>query len=294
MVRDNFAVFILAHGRPERLFTVNSLKKQGYTGKYYILIDDEDTTVDGYKKLFGEEHVVVFSKTEASKKFDVMDNFPKRNTVVWARNVCNDVARSLGLKYFAEFEDDYMSFTFRVPQGDVLRAVTFKHGFDDVVEVMLDFVDEISAVQPKFRTIAWAQSGEMMGGTKGRVWRQKVKRKAMNTFFFKVPDDPADDVHFIGRMNDDVNAYTTDGRVGGLWFQVPFVNLNQMLTQKAKGGNTDAYLKFGTYTKSFYSVMLRPDCTKIATMGETHKRVHHNINWELAVPKIINERYKKC
>ena len=158
---------------------------------------------------------------------------------------------------------------------------------------MLTFIDDVSEEIPSFRTIAWAQAGEMMGGKYGQIWRTKVKRKAMNTFFFKVPDNPEDDVKFIGRMNDDVNAYITDGQIGGIWLQVPFIHLVQQITQKASGGNTTAYKKFGTYVKSFYSVMLRPDSVKIGMVGESHKRVHHNINWETCVPKILDERYKK-
>ena len=40
MVRDNFAIFILSHGRPDEVFTVKTLQKVGYTGKYYFIIDN--------------------------------------------------------------------------------------------------------------------------------------------------------------------------------------------------------------------------------------------------------------
>lgn len=56
---------------------------------------------------------------------------------------------------------------------------------------------------------------------------------------------------------------------------------------------SDAYIDSGTYTKSFYTVMNRPDCTKINKMGRTNKRFHHLINWSVAVPLIIDEKYKK-
>ena len=75
MIRDNFAIFILSNGRPDNIYTLNTLKKVGYTGKYYFILDNEDKTIDGYKKNFGEDHVVVFDKEEAAKKFDIYDNF---------------------------------------------------------------------------------------------------------------------------------------------------------------------------------------------------------------------------
>jgi hypothetical protein len=53
MVRDDFAIFILSHGRPDNIYTVNTLNKVGYTGKYYFILDNEDPTIDGYKEKFG-------------------------------------------------------------------------------------------------------------------------------------------------------------------------------------------------------------------------------------------------
>ena len=41
---DNFAVFILSHGRPDHIKTLKALQKGHYTGKTYIVIDNEDDT----------------------------------------------------------------------------------------------------------------------------------------------------------------------------------------------------------------------------------------------------------
>ena len=45
-MRDDFCVFILTHGRPDQVHTYDSLMKAGYTGKVYIVIDNEDKTAD--------------------------------------------------------------------------------------------------------------------------------------------------------------------------------------------------------------------------------------------------------
>ena len=120
-----------------------------------------------------------------------------------------------------------------------------------------------------------------------------LKRKAMNTFVFKVNNDPKDDLIFIGRMNDDVNAYLSQGKVGKLFFQIADICVVQLATQSNSGGNTEAYKDFGTYVKSFYSVMVAPDCCKISMMGSANRRIHHKIKWENAVPKILSQAYKK-
>ena len=285
-MRNDFAVFMLAHGRPQKMITVNSLKKAGYTGNYYIILDYEDPTIDEYKQLFGEDHILIFNKNEVLKTFDIMDNFPDKKVVVFARNVCFDFARQLGLTYFAEFEDDYKDFAYRYSDGKVLRRLSVEN-LDTVFDIFIDFLEDSKA-----RTVAFAQAGEMMGGTQGQVWKSRIKRKAMNTFIFKV-GTPEEDIKFIGRFNDDVNTYVTLGSRGELFLQCANVNLEQMLTQEQTGGNTDAYLKYGTYSKSFYSVMCAPSCVKVGMMGENHRRIHHSIDWKYAVPKILSDKYKK-
>lgn len=286
-MRDDFAVFILAHGRPDKLVTVNTLLKGGYTGKYYIILDDGDKTIDEYKQKFGKEHILIFNKAKTLETFDIMDNFQDDKVVVFARNVCFDFARELGLTYFAEFEDDYELFAYRYPDGNTLRHIDASPDLDEIFNITIDFLNDTKA-----RTVAFAQAGEMMGGTNGQVWKKRLKRKAMNTFFFKV-GTPEEDIKFIGRFNDDVNTYVSLGSRGELFLQFANINLDQTLTQKKTGGNTDAYLQYGTYVKSFYSVMCNPSSVKVAMMGETHRRIHHAVDWEHTVPKIISDKYKK-
>lgn len=291
-MRSDFAIFILTHGRPDNVSTINTLKRIGYTGKIYLILDNEDETAQKYIDNYGAEKCIIFDKEKASLKFDVMDNFGGRKVVVFARNVCNEIARELGIKYFAEFEDDYLQIRYRYPEGDKLKLKGIKK-FDDVCNIMIEFVDAVSKVQPKFRSIAFAQGGDMFGGVLGSVWRGRIKRKAMNSFFFKVPENPEEDIMFIGRMNDDVNTYTTDGCVGGVWLQIADIMLTQELTQQKSGGNTEQYKKYGTYVKSFYSVMCQPSCVKISTMGMKNKRIHHNVDFNRCVPKILNEKWRK-
>lgn len=98
---------------------------------------------------------------------------------------------------------------------------------------------------------------------------------------------------FIGRINEDVTTYTTLGSRGALFFTLPNACLHQLVTQQNKGGMTDAYLQSGTYIKSFYSVMYSPSCVKVHMMGDVNMRLHHQIKWANAVPKIIREELKK-
>jgi len=279
------AVFILTHGRPDKVITYKTLRNCGYTGDIYLICDDEDKTLDQYKKKYGDK-VIVFSKSNYEGKFDKMDNFPGNKVIVYARNACYDIARDLGLDYFFEYEDDYTGIYFRKIDGSMLRAIKVLQ-LDKVLESMIECLDNTGSC-----TIAFSQAGDHIGGASA-FHRIHLKRKAMNSFVFKVNENSKDDLTFIGRMNDDVNAYLSLGRVGKLFFQTGDISLVQLATQSNSGGNTEAYKDSGTYVKSFYSVMVAPDCCKISFIGTTNRRIHHKIKWENAVPKIISQQHKK-
>jgi hypothetical protein len=280
-----YAVFILSHGRPDKVITYKTLRSEGYTGDIYIICDDEDKSISKYQANYGDK-VIVFSKSKYEGKFDKMDNFEGNKVIVYARNACYDIARSLNLDYFFEYEDDYTQFQFRKIDGDSLRGYKVRK-MDLILESMIKCLDNTKSC-----TIAFAQGGDFIGGA-GSLHNNNYKRKAMNTFVFKVNKDEKDDLIFIGRMNDDVNTYLSQGKIGKLFFQTTDINMCQLLTQSNTGGNTEAYKETGTYVKSFYSVMVEPSSCKIGLMGRTEKRIHHAIKWKNAVPKILDEKYKK-
>ena len=138
-------------------------------------------------------------------------------------------------------------------------------------------------------TVAFAQGGDLLGGVHGSDFNNKVKRKAMNSFFCKTTKP----FYFFGRTNEDVNMYLYYGKRGELCFTVVDCSLVQKQTQINKGGLSDIYNNEGTYVKSFYSVLSNPSCVRIDAMAADNPRIHHKINWNNAVPKIINEKYKK-
>ena len=110
----------------------------------------------------------------------------------------------------------------------------------------------------------------------------------MNSFFCSI-DRP---FKFVSRLNEDVNTYMALGHQGYVFMTIPFIQLDQKQTQATKGGMSEAYLTGGTFVKSFYTLLNRPDCTKVKLMGSADLRMHHLINWKNAVPCIIDEKYK--
>jgi hypothetical protein len=284
MATDNFAVFILTHGRARNVKTYATLRKQGYTGPIYLIIDNEDDQADEYRRNYGDQ-VIQFDKAAEAARCDVGDNFPKRNTVLFARNACFQIARDLGVEYFLQLDDDYEYFLhkFTASLDYAERRVL---NLDRLFAIILDYYKSILAT-----TIALGQNGDILGGAGGgEVSRLWLRRKAMNSFFCSV-NRP---FQFVGRMNDDVNTYTTLGNRGGLFLTFYNATIKQPVTQSNAGGLTDVYLNYGTYVKSFYTVMYAPSCVAVRELQSADRRIHHRINWDAAVPKIMNERYRKA
>ena len=278
---DDFAVFILTHGRPDRIHTLKTLEKQGYTGDWYLIIDNEDKKADEYYKNYGDK-VITFDKKAISLTFDTADLSDDRRAIVYARNACFQIAKELGIKYFVEFDDDYTSFNLRYPKDGKLAARMLEN-LDDVFEMMLDFLEDTQAL-----TVCFSQGGDHIGGLTGR-WKKGLIRKVMNSFFCRT-DRP---FQFLGRVNEDVNTYTYLGSKGELMLTTTDLMLVQLQTQSNQGGMTDLYLDSGTYLKSFYTVMYMPSAVEIREMGTANRRLHHHVKWNNCVPMILNERYKK-
>jgi hypothetical protein len=279
---DNFVVFILSHGRANNMFTVKSLRKHGYTGKIIIVIDNEDKTAQEYYDNFDD--VEMFNKAEIALTFDEGDNFQDRRAIIYARNACFEIAKKRGYKYFIELDDDYTGFEYRIYDEENQKP-TRVFNLDNVFAALLLFYK-----QTQFSTISIAQGGDFIGGKNNRMAKKPTLfRKCMNSFICST-DRP---FQFVGRINEDVNTYVYKQSIGLLMGTIPFVALIQKTTQKNKGGMTDLYLDSGTYVKSFYTVMFSPSSCKVAPMGDKHMRLHHEINWNCAVPKLIRESVKK-
>lgn len=285
ITNDNFAIFILSHMRAEKVITYKTLIKANYTGKIYIIIDNEDEQKNLYLKKFGDK-VIIFDKEKYLSLSDTMDCGGNRNIVLPARNACFDIAKSLKLDYFFEADDDYFDFEYRYPVKNViLKTKSINDRLKSVFELFADFLD----TDERIKTVCFAQGGDFIGGVGNYLKKSLINRKAMNCYLCKTSRP----FKFIGRINEDTNLYTQRGIKGDLFFTVRLVSVVQTPTQQSKGGLTDIYLELGTYQKSFYSVIGAPGAVKVSAMGDHYKRIHHSVNWDNCVPCILSSTYKK-
>jgi hypothetical protein len=284
MENKDFAVFILTHGRPDNVKTLSTLKKCGYTGKIYFIVDNEDKQLNKYIENFGEEYVKVFDKKAMADSVDEGNNFDERRTILHARNACFQIAKEIGITYFMELDDDYTQFDYRLDINIKGSGWSIKN-MSKYLENMLAYYKTSN-----FLSIAFSQGGDFIGGLdNGKGIYRFSKRKCMNSFLCSTERE----FQFIGAMNEDVNTYTTLGNRGNLFLTIPFVSLKQQATQSQTSGITDMYLRFGTYCKAFTTVLMHPSGVKVSMMNSKHTRIHHSIKWVNTTPMIISEKYKK-
>jgi len=283
IVRDDFCILIPSFNRAGNIPTIKTLEKHGYTGDWYIVIDNEEDK-EPYFNEYGEENVYYFDKDDVVDRVDRIDNFDDRNANMYFRNISFDIAKELGYKYFAMFDDDYTNFNWRF-DSNYNYDFSFIEDLDLYIEEAIKYLEESG-----LHTICMAQGGDYIGGEESQMAQKvRTKRKAMNTFICKV-DRP---IEFKGTINEDVNAYVREQQLGKTMLTVSFASVLQEETQQKEGGLTDIYLDRGTYIKSFYTVILSPSSVSLSLMGNKYMRIHHKVDWNASVPKILPEEYKK-
>ena len=283
IMNKDLAVFIMVHGRPNDMKTYNTLRKQGYTGKIFLVADNLDKTKSEYKRIYKDE-LLVFDKNKAAEEADAGDNTGDLRSTLFSANSIPKLAKEQGYKYFFIMCDDYDWWGYKF-DGELKYKDNRVKNLDKVFAYLLEFYKSTPA-----KTVAFAQGGDFIGGKNSSYASEiQLKRKAMNTFLCST-ERP---FKFLGRLNEDVTTYTKLGSLGDLFFTIPNIMINQQPTMQVEGGLTDVYLEYGTYVKSFMSLMYNPSCVKISELGHKNKRIHHRVNWNATTPQIISEKYKK-
>lgn len=280
-MKNNFAIFILTHGRAKNISTISAMKRCKYNGKYYLIVDNEDDQIEEYKKIYGEK-VIVFDKKKTSEWTDAGDNKDERTAILWARNESFYIAEKLGLSHFMMLDDDYTNIWLRYAEGD--KCLHKRPDLNKAIEIAIKLLDTTNAL-----SVAFSQGGDWIGGIQSPRANNPILRKCMNSFICRTDRK----FKFAGRMNEDVSTYVRMGNLGKLMMTITPIMIVQKMTQSLGGGMTDMYKETGTYVKSFYSVMYCPSCVKIYHIGVSNIRIHHRVHWNNAVAKIINEKYKK-
>ena len=279
-MRDDFAVFILTHGRANQQKTLETLVRCGYTGRMYLVIDDEDEQGPLYRERYGV-NVIEFSKQEVEKRFDTMTNEKEYRSVVYARNAVYTMAKSLGVRYIFQFDDDISNLTFRVVKGGKLKGFNI-HDIDRLFADMVEYMESA-----KLAMLGFSQAGAFLGGAKSKKYQQGCQRNMSQAMLV----DAENPIAFRGIFNEDLHVSLDVANQGRVALATMLVSIQSPERMTNNGGLHDLYLENGTYTRDFYSKMLYPSVVNFVNRGTDIKL---RINHFAFAPKILNESFRKA
>ena len=278
-MRDDFAVFILSHGRAESQTTLKQLEIGNYSGKWYIIVDDLDDQKDQYIEKYGD-HVIVFDKREQAKVTDTMSSKEELRSVVYARNKAYDIAEELGLKYFAQLDDDLNRLMYRFVEDGKLKSSQIR-SMDMIFEAMIDFLEVSGAY-----SVGMCSANGLIGGAKNEKFQKRVLIELYQCFICKTNRR----IKFVGILNEDDNACNLMSKVGKMTYAISDIMMTAPLRSTNSGGLNELYIDNDAYIRAFHSIIPTPAGLKIKAKGQNVTLVRSAKN---LFPKIISESWKK-
>lgn len=280
-MRNDFAIFILTHGRPNNQDTLTTLRKSGYTGKIYLVVDDLDDTLIEYQRQYDD--VLVFDKMKYVKDAETGLSQPYIKFALFARNAIEDMAKDLGLSYFAMADDDLTKFRLRYPDGDKLRSLVITD-MDRLLETYVEFMEESDIA-----TTSFASHLNFIGGVKTMPDSDSPKLRMCFNFYLRSVKHK---VKWLSNICHDRITSIMFGRKGQIWLQVPFVQYDMReLYGINSGGNSDTYRKISDFHRSFFPVMFIPDCNYSSFWSRSGKWVTSISDYDSICPKIVSSSY---
>lgn len=275
---NDFAVFILSHNRAGNVSTVKTLKKANYTGKYFIVIDDEDEMEEEYRRIYGDR-VVVFCKEKWKQKTDCITNHKECSSPVFARNFISYHARSLGYEFFLMLDDDIKSFNIRYQKGNKLKSESLKNAdkyFGELVNILRK--------NKNIMCIGTGNAGSYIGGASGKFQNRIHIGDFSQVAMFRTGYE------FKGTFNEDANISLVEGKKGNITLVDLNVSHSSPKRKSNSGGLKGEYDKSNDYYIAMFSVVCCPSCCMVEV---NRKGVRLKIKRTYQNPKIISGRYKK-
>lgn len=277
-----FAVFILTHGRPRNQLTVKSLHNVGYTGEWYLVLDDQDETYDEYVEEWGTDRIIVFNKDYFIRNTDTGLRTPVPKFAVFARNAIEHIAKTRGYDAFMMLDDDITKFRIRLPYGDSLKSYPINGQFDAIIEHAVDFVlsGDIACMGLGFCNL-------YIGGVEN-FNKENPRQRLCAEAFIRNTSYP---INWRLNMVEDLITSIDAAMSGAVWFQFLPIQCEIRMSEGAvDGGNSDVYRMIGMYRISFMPVVAYPSSNAVK-LGK--KSWISTTTPDKCVPKIISSRYRK-
>lgn len=287
-MREDFAIFICTHGRPNKQLTLNALLECNYTGKYYLVLDDTDNTIQEYIDNYGAENIIIFDKNYYINSVDTSSHSPSYKCILYAKCAVEDIARELNLKCFIIADDDLVTFYLRWAEGSVLRSSKI-YNMDEVLEAVCEFV-----ITNNTTLVGIGHGGIYFEGADVMQNSDTINLCSPYNFIIRNTANPVKWTSWFGE--DDVTTifYSIRGEKVILLPQMQLVIVPS--GSEAEAGMQEVYQQNSRFTLMFYIFMHSPTGVKLTIKTD---RKTKNWRWDIlrrqdnVHPRIISSSYKK-
>lgn len=275
-------VFICTHGRPDKQITLDVLRKAGYTGKIYLVVDDEDITVDRLHENYPDVEILMFHKQHYVDTVDKGTNEDQRKCILYAKCFCEDKAIELCLDAFAMADDDMPSFRYRYIEDGTLKSQRIHSTFDGIVKSYVEFMlsGDLTAVGFGFAQFYFT-------GVEAFSAKNTEKYRIPYTFVFR---NPKYRVNWMSWFGEDIVTAVYHNKIGHKMLAVPYVQQDIVSIGQEDGGMKDVYDKNSSIRLAMQNTMYLP----VELRPYQYKgRFMASIKREHAFPKLISSSFKK-
>ena len=283
-MRDDFAIFICTHGRPNNQHTLNMLLKANYTGRWYLVLDDTDSTIQQYIDNYNPSNIIIFNKNYYinSDVYDNGDNVLHEKCILYAKRAVEDIAKSLGLSYFAVVDDDFIKLSLRYPEDGKLKRMIVT----DIDSVLSAYIELLSH---GITALGFGAVATYCDGVDAFDAKHLSKRYLPYQFILR---NASVDVKWTSWMAEDDVTELQSGAVGNLWLVIPYImqETKPIGDTTASGGMVDTYKNADTYTLNFNAVKNCP--YRISLRQRKDGKLILSRKYDICFPKLISGRYR--
>lgn len=276
---SDFGIFILSHGRGESMTTDHALRKAGYTGRLFYVLDNTEKQVQAYRKRCKQagDEILIFDKEKIAQGTDFGDNSGNRAAVIFARNAVAQLARQVGCKAYAMVDDDLSGFSYRVTTSarDTAKERPLRN-FDRYCEIMVRFLKE-----SRFAYVGMSHGGDWIGGVKNSRAIRRFWREGASNVFFCLADRA---INWKGGPNEDMTTALVENCRGNMAISVLPIMCKEKVFSGASGGMTTLYERMGRYAQLFVPILYRPTAIRLKIGPGA---IHQQVIRERLCPKIL-------
>ena len=295
-MRDDFAIFIPSYDRCEMLIdkTLHMLKKYNYSGKWFVVVDDNDPQLKTYKEKIPEEHLLIFHKPDYYDYYDTCFNKKNIEAKLYPVAFIDSIIDKLKLNYYMIIDDDMKELVFRYDNNNqLLQKNVSSITFENFLNLYIDFLDMTC-----YTMISIDSNAKLMGGLKSEIFKFGYKYDLLSIYILKNLNDR---YKFCNLLHDEASSLQLNALNGRYTIMLPYVffvndTLKNYYKDRNDGGCSSQYNTYGisiSYIKEMALLMTNPNCIELLKLKNDDKILYTRKNKKNYYPKIIDGRWKK-